>query len=218
MRYFIGIWIFLIVATISILGFRGDKSTSQPLYVFPDMDWQAKYLPQGGNQFFADGRNDRPVVPGTVGRGYGWEIKEVFSADYQDEVLQNPPLYSGKDADGEWLRGFPVEVTDEFMQLGKEKYAIFCAVCHGAAGDGNGITKQYGMAATPTYHDDRLRGQAEGEIFNTITYGKNLMGAYGMKLRPEERWAVIAYMRALQLANDASVEDVPAQFKPELGL
>ncbi|QYY36096.1 cytochrome c [Ruficoccus sp. ZRK36] len=218
MRYFIAIWIFGVVAVVSILGFRGAKSTRQPIYVFPDMDWQAKYLPQGENKFFADGRNDRPVVPGTVGRGYGSQMKEVFSADYVDPVSLNPPMYSGKDADGEWVRGFPVEVTDEFMQLGQQKFTIFCAVCHGAAGDGNGVTKQFGMAATPTYHDARIRGMAEGEIFNTITHGKNLMGAYGMKLRPEERWAVIAYVRALQLAQQTSIEDVPEQFKPELGL
>lgn len=218
MRYFFAIWIFSIVAVVSILGFRGDKSTRNPIYVFPDMDWQAKYLPQGQNEFFADGRNDRPVIPGTAGRGYGWDIKEVFSPDYTDPVSLNPTLYSGKDADGQWHRGFPIEVTDEVMHLGQQKFTIFCAVCHGAGGDGNGITKQFGMAATPTYHDDRLRGMAEGEIFNTITHGKNLMGAYGMKLRPEERWAVIAYVRALQLSHEVSIEDVPEQFKPELGL
>ncbi len=218
MRYFIAIWIFGIVAVVTILGPRGAKSTRNPIYVFPDMDWQAKYLPQGENEFFADGRNDRPVVPGTVGRGYGNELKEVFSAEYVDPVSQNPALYSGKDADGNWYRGFPIEITDEVMQLGHDKFNIFCIVCHGASGNGNGITKQFGMAATPTYHDNRIRGMAEGEIFNTITHGKNLMGAYGMKLRPEERWAVIAYVRALQLANDATIEDVPEQFKPELGL
>jgi len=219
MRYFIGIWIFAIIATVSFLGFRGDKSKQQPIYVFPDMDWQAKYLPQGENAFFPDGRNDRPMVPGTAGRGYGSELATVFSADFVDPVSENPPMYSGKDEDGEWVRGFPFEVTDEVMAMGQQKYTIFCAVCHGASGDGNGVVKQYeGASLIASLLQERLMGMAEGEIFNTITHGKLNMGAYGMKLRPEERWAVIAYVRALQLASSASVDDVPEQFKSELGL
>ncbi len=219
MRYFIGIWIFLIIAVVSLLGFRGSKSKDQPLYVFPDMDWQAKYLPQGENKFFADGRNDRPMVPGTAGRGYGNQLASVFSADYTDPVSENPPLYSGKDDEGEWMRGFPVEVNDEFMLLGQQKYDIFCAVCHGASGDGNGVVKQYeGATLIASLLQERLMAMPEGEIFNTITHGKLNMGAYGMKLRPDERWAVVAYVRALQLASSASVDDVPEQFKSELGL
>lgn len=218
MRYFIAIWIFVIIATVSILGFRSDRFEAPPVWVFPDMDIQARYEPQGKNEFFPNTMDDRPMVPGAVMRGYGFEEKEVFSADYQWDVAKNPSMYSGMKSDGSWYVGFPIDVTPEVMATGQKKYEIYCQVCHGETGDGNGITKQYGMAATPTYHDARLRGMSEGEIFNTITHGKNLMGAYGMKLRPEERWAVIAYIRALQLANNATVEDVPQQFRKELGL
>jgi len=218
MRYFLGIWIFVVVAVVSVLGFRGAKSTKMPIYVFPDMDYQERYKPQGENSFFEDGRNDRPEVSGTVGRGHAWEIKDVFSSEYEYDVAKNPSLYSGKTERGEWYRGFPVEVTPELIELGEAKYDIFCTVCHGEVGDGNGVTKQYGMIATPTYHDDRLRTMSEGEIFNTITNGKNLMGAYGYKLNPEERWAVVAYLRALQIAGNATVADVPEEFKSELGL
>lgn len=218
MRYFIAILIFVIVATVSILGFRSDKFTQTPVWVFPDMDIQARYEPQGKNEFYANEMDDRPMVPGTVQRGYGWEKKEVFSDDYQWDVIDNPSMYSGKKENGDWYEGFPIDVTPALLKTGQEKYDIFCTVCHGEVGDGNGITKKYGMAATPTYHDDRLRSMAEGEIFNTITNGKNLMGAYGMKLDPEERWAVIAYVRALQLANNATIEDVPQQNRRELGL
>lgn len=218
MRYFIAIWIFVIVATVSILGFRSDKFTDTPVWVFPDMDIQARFEPQGKNAFFPDQMDDRPVIPGTVQRGYGWEEKEVFSSDYSWDVAANPAMYSGKDAKGEWYKGFPVEVTPELMAQGKAKFDIFCLPCHGQTGDGNGITKKYGMAATPTWHDDRIRNMSEGEIFNTITNGKNLMGPYGPVLNPEERWAVIAYVRALQLAANATVEDVPAQYRKDLGL
>ncbi len=218
MRYFIAIWIFVIVATVSILGVRSKKFSETPVWVFPDMDIQARFEPQGKNEFFANGMDDRPVVPGTVMRGYGWEEKEVFSSEYEWDVAKNPAMYSGKDANGEWYKGFPVEVSPELIAQGQAKYQIFCLPCHGQTGDGNGITKKYGMAATPSYHDDRIRQMAEGEIFNTITHGKNLMGPYGPVLNPEERWAVISYVRALQLAGNATVEDVPPQYRKDLGL
>ncbi|MEO0795743.1 MAG: cytochrome c [Verrucomicrobiota bacterium] len=182
------------------------------------MDIQAKYKPQGENEFFADRRDDRPPVPGAVLRGYNWDVKEVFDGEFQFAKAENPPKFTGKNAEGEWITEFPIEVTYDLMQTGQQKYEIFCLPCHGQIGDGNGITKKYGMVATPTYHDARLRDMAIGEYFNTITYGKNLMGAYGMKLNPEERWAVIAYVRALQLSQNATADDVPAQFRKELGL
>lgn len=218
MRTFIAIWIFLIIAVVSILGFRSDKFTSTPIWLFPDMDIQARFEPQGKNEFFPNSMDDRPVVPGTVQRGYGWGVKDVFAKDYSWEVSANPAVFSGKDDAGEWYRGFPIEITPEVMAQGQAKFEIFCLPCHGAVGDGNGITKKYGMAATPTWHDDRIRNMSEGEIFNTITHGKNLMGPYGPVLKPEERWAVISYVRALQLAANATVEDVPAQYRKDLGL
>ena len=218
MRYFIAIFAFSCVALVTILGFRGSKSTQTPVYVFPDMDFQAKYLPQGENKFFPNQMDDRPVVQGTVPRGYEPEVKDIFSEDFEYAQAENPSLYSGKNDEGEWYRGFPVPVTNELMELGREKYTIFCSVCHGALGDGNGITKQYGMIATPSYHDERLRTMAEGEIFNTITHGKNTMGSYGDKLKPQERWAVVLYVRALQQAQNASLEAVPANHRSELGL
>lgn len=218
MRYFIAIWIFVVVAVISLLGFRGDRFERPPIWVFPDMDIQARYSPQGKNVFFENGMDDRPVVPGTVGRGYAWDRQEVFSGDYRWPVAENPYLYSGRDDDGKWLREFPIPVSAELMELGRQKYDIFCLVCHGKVGDGNGVTKRYGMVATPTFHDERLRTMANGEIFDTITHGKNLMGAYGAVLEPKERWAVIAYMRALQLAANATPDDVPPAKKRELGL
>ncbi|OIO59654.1 MAG: cytochrome C [Verrucomicrobia bacterium CG_4_10_14_3_um_filter_43_23] len=218
MRYFLAIFAFLCIATIAVLGFRGDKFKKTPLYIFPDMDFQAKYQPQGKNHFFADMRDDRPVVQGTVVRGYGWDTQQVFAGDYEYAPAKNPSLFSGKNAEGEFLTTFPIPVDHKLMQLGQDKFNIFCIVCHGAAGDGEGITKQYGMISTPTYHDKRLRDMPIGEIFNTITNGKGLMNSYADKLSPQERWAVIAYVRALQRAQNASIEDVPGEFREDLGL
>lgn len=219
MRYFLLFLLFLIVATVSILGFRGSKSTQPPIIVFPDMDFQPKFKPQSSNTFFANGMDDRPPVPGTVARGLGLELKNVFSEDYTYAPAENPSLYSGRDANGDWYRGYPLPVTNGLLELGREKYTIFCQVCHGASGNGNGITKPYGMIATPSYTRADLLTMAEGEIYNTIVHGKNSMGPYGDKLiTPEERWAVVAYVRALQLSLSARPEDVPPQQRSQLGL
>lgn len=201
---------FVVVLTVSVLGFRGTKFTHPPMdvfaeWAFPAMRLQPKPRPQGESTFFADGRADRPLPAGVVSR---------------DPVRNDDALYAGKAADGAWMRGFPVAVNDQLMARGKERYTIYCSPCHGAVGDGNGITKQYGMGATPTYHDDRLRLMAEGEIFNTITHGspnKN-MQSYADKLLPEDRWAVILYVRALQRAQTGTTADVPAAHKSELGI
>lgn len=216
MRYFYIIFIFVCVGVVSILGFRGMKFEKEPLYIFPDMDWQEKYQPQGENGFFADRRNDRPVVAGTISRGNAAQMVEVFSADIEYAPAKNPSFFSGKDEAGNWIKEFPLEVTHELMELGQEKFNTFCYACHGKSGDGNGITKKYGMVATSSYHDDRIKEMAIGEIFNTATHGFGQMNGYGTKLSPRERWAVILYVRALQRVQDAKIEDVPEEFRAEL--
>lgn len=216
MRYFLVIFALVVFGTVSILGFRGKKSEKEPLYIFPDMDIQAKYLPQGKNDFFNDQRNDRPVIAGTIPRGHSWDMANVFSPSYDYKVDEQPEFYTGKTSTGAFVTGFPVEVDHSLMEKGREKYQIFCQVCHSAAGDGNGITKQYGMVATASYQDDRLRNMPEGEIFNTITNGKGQMLPYRDKLSPEERWAVIAYVRALQRSQNARMDDVPEAMRMQL--
>jgi len=102
------------------------------------------------------------------------------------------------------------------MQRGKERYTIYCAVCHGASGGGNGIAGQYGLVAIASYHQDRLRTMADGEIFNTITHGKNTMLGYGANIPVDDRWAIVAYVRALQIAQTATIADVPADERAKL--
>lgn len=205
MRYAYYTLAFVVVLLFSFMGYRGSVSTRPPVEVWPDMDHQAKYKPQAESKFFADGRADRPIPAGAVPFGRG---SQQADADY---LRADDALYAGKNADGSFVRGFPVEVTRQLVERGQNRYQIYCAPCHGALGDGNGITKAYGMVATPTYHDDRLRSMAEGEIYNTITLGKNTMFAYADKLSPADRWAVIAYVRALQRAAHATIDDVPLE-------
>jgi mono/diheme cytochrome c family protein len=202
---------FLVVLAVSVLGFRGTNFTKPPMDVFPEwafpgMKRQPKYLPQSESKFFSDGRTDRPIPAHTVSR---------------DPLRNGDALFVGKTPDGAWVRGFPSEITVNaaLMARGHDRYQIYCLPCHGAVGDGNGITKQYGMGATPTYHDPRLRDMAEGEIFNTITHGKATMMPYADKLLPEDRWAVILYVRALQRAQTGTPADVAdAAAKQSLGL
>lgn len=216
MRIFLAIYVFAIVATVSILGFRGATSTKPPLEVFPDMDRQARYKPQAENEFFADGRNDRPVPAGTVARGNYFNQVEVFSEDFEDTRLGDTVFNQGKNADGSFVAKLPLDVTYELIEQGKEKYDIFCAACHGAAGDGNGVTKAYGVLAA-NYHDDRLRNETDGYLFDVITNGKGLMLPFNDRITPEERWAIVLYVRALQHSQNANAEELTAAQRTELG-
>lgn len=217
MRIFLAIYVFAVVAAVSILGFRGSHSTKPPLEVFPDMDRQARYKPQAENGFFADGRNDRPVPTKTVARGDYFNQAEVFSAEFDDKTLGDTVLNQGKDADGKFVKTLPLEVSHALMAEGKAKYDIFCAACHGAAGDGNGVTKPYGVLAA-NYHDDRLRGVEDGYIFDVITNGKGLMLPFNDRISPEERWAIVLYVRALQHSQNADAKDLSEAQRTELGL
>ncbi len=216
MRIFLAIYVFAIVAAVSILGFRGTTSTKPPLEVFPDMDRQARYKPQAENKFFADGRNDRPVPAGTVARGNYFNQIEVFSADFEDPRLGDTVFNVGMNADGSFVQKLPLEVTYELIEQGKEKYDIFCSACHGAAGDGNGVTKPYGVLAA-NYHDDRLRDESDGYIYNVIMNGKGLMLPLDDRISPEEGWSIVLYVRALQLSQNAKAEELTAAQRTELG-
>jgi mono/diheme cytochrome c family protein len=207
---------FAIVFTVSLLGFRGRTFTHPPMDVFPEwlfpgMKYEPKLVQQKASDFFSDGRSDRAAPQGTVPSSFGPMGQPLRDDDF---------LYRGKAADGSFARGFPpaLKVDMKLLERGRDRFTIYCSPCHGAVGDGNGITKRYGMGATPTYHDDRLRKMAEGEIFNTITNGKGQMNPYADKLLPADRWAVIAYVRALQRAQTGSVSDVPDDHKEELGI
>ena len=210
MRYAYYTLAFVVVLLVSVMGFRGLKSTRPPIEVFPDMDHQAKYKPQMESKFFADGRADRPIPANTVPYGRGAGVEVGHPAHDPAFLKADDVRYAGKNADGSFAKGFPVDVTAELIKRGQGRYNIYCYPCHGALGDGNGITKSYGMLVTPSYHDDRIRNMPEGEIFNTITNGKNTMMPYADKLSADDRWAVIAYVRVLQRAHHGTIDDVPA--------
>ena len=129
-------------------------------------------------------------------------------------------LYRGKDSKGAWATNFPASISVDatLLEHGKDRYTVYCYPCHGALGDGKGIVSEYGWGAPANFHSDNFRKMPDGEIFNTITNGKNTMFPYADKLTPKDRWAVIAYVRALQRAQMGTAADVPPANKSELGL
>lgn len=195
MRYFVIGWFLLVVIGVSVAGFRGGMSRRPPIEVFPDMDRQPKLRPQTGNAFFADGLSSQLAVPFTVARGAAWE---------------DTPVNTGRVAGTtNFVEVNPVPVTAQAMARGRERFEINCAPCHGRLGDGKGITTKYGMTIIANLHDPRIVRQPDGEIFHTISNGKNQMQGYGANIEISDRWAIIAYLRALQLSRLGAIEDVP---------
>lgn len=203
MRYVYLVTFFIVVLAVGLLGFRGTTFTKPPIEIFPDMDRQPRYKPQSESAFFADGRTDRPLPARVVARG---------------DLRADRHLAEGRDAAGEFARGFPESLTVDytFLARGRENYNIYCGPCHGGAGDGRGIVTAYGWGTPVSLHSDLYRQMSEGELFHVITYGRNTMYPYADKLVPELRWAVVAYVRALQRAQHAQLSDVPAAHRAQL--
>ncbi|MEY3000797.1 MAG: hypothetical protein RL648_1011 [Verrucomicrobiota bacterium] len=218
MRQFFIIYFFLLALTLSLLGFRGCKTTKPPLEVFPDMDRQMKFHEQSKTRFFDDQRTDRLPVPGTV--PHVTEVQETYEHLSPDNRLRDSVyLASGKLENGEFGSGIPIEVSHSVMEQGQELYTIYCAICHGDSGNGRGVVGQDRYAYTiSSLLQSRIMELPEGDIFNTITLGKGTMGPYGSRIRVEDRWKIVLYVRALQRAASATVEDVPAEKRGDLGL
>ena len=226
LRGFFLIFILGGVALVAIFGFRGQKSTGSPIEVFPDMVRQPKVRAQAPSGFFADGRGARSPITGTVPIGYEMPKPETMAAPTAPMEVPAPrqrlafsegtDYYNTGKMTQQWGTGLPVEVTPALMQRGRERFNITCAMCHGATAAGNGVTKQYGLTTIVTLQDDRIRKMADGEIFNTITNGKNTMMPYGSNLSVNDRWAIIAYLRALQRSQNATMADVPEEQRAAL--
>ncbi len=226
LRGFLVIFLLCTIAILAVFGFRGQTSTGPPLELFPDMVRQMKVRAQAPLNFFADGRGPRLPVAGTVPIGYEMPTKsETLNTSAAAIGSHSHPHASfsagtdyyntGKMGD-HWGTGIPLEATRDLMERGQQRFNITCAMCHGAAAAGNGITKQYGLATVVSLQDDRIRKMSDGEIFNTITNGKNTMMAYGPNIIVPDRWAIIAYLRALQRSQHAAIADVPEDHRAQL--
>jgi mono/diheme cytochrome c family protein len=159
-----------------------------------DMHDQPKYIPLRQSTFFADQRSARPPVAGTVARG---------------QLHDDPLLYTGK-VNGADATVFPFPVDDKVMERGQKRFDIYCSPCHGRTGQGDGMVVRRGYRKPPTYHQDRLREAPVGHFFDVITNGFGAMPDYAAQIAVRDRWAIAAYIRALQLSEHATTNDVPA--------
>ncbi len=193
--------VLLLAALIATGCYRGKSSKNEPVHLNPNMDSQPKYKPQSESRFFSDGSTMRQPVEGTVARG---------------QLRDNDALYHGIDERGNFIRRNPVPLTEDGLNRGRERFGIYCAVCHGAIGDGKSIMVEKQYIPPPTFHQDRIRQMPDGEIFNIISDGIRNMPSYKNQIPVEDRWLIIHYLRALQRSQNAHIGDMPEEFRGEI--
>ncbi len=189
----------LVCAVLLGLGACSTKSRTPPIQIFPDMKDQPKYLPQAENSFFRDGRELRRPVPGTIARG---------------ELKDDDALYTGAAPGG--FASNPLPIDMDTLRRGQERFNIDCAPCHDKTGSGRGIVATRASWLASNLTEDRIRQMPDGQLFDTITNGKRTMPAYRFQVEERDRWAIVAYLRALQRAANGTVEDVPAELRSDL--
>ncbi len=172
-----------------------------------DMQDQPKYLAYRGSEMFADSNSSRPLVKGTLPRGYLWADQELYEGTKGPGDSATSP--TDTTSVGSDVNVFPFPITREVLDRGQERYNIYCSPCHGVLGDGHGFIADRGFSPPPTYHQDRLRNAPLGHFYDVITHGFGRMPDYSMQIPPHERWAIIAYIRALQFSQDATMADIP---------
>jgi mono/diheme cytochrome c family protein len=165
-----------------------------------DMHDQPKYEPYEKSEFFADGRAMRPPVEGTVARG---------------QLRDDPRLYAGKEGTA-FVAAIPLPVDEKLVRRGQERFGIYCTPCHGERGMGNGIVVQRGYRTPASFHEERLRAQPDGYYFDVMTNGFGVMPDYASQVPVKDRWAIVAYIRALQISQNATLDDVPPAERPRL--
>jgi mono/diheme cytochrome c family protein len=188
-------------ALVVMAGCQGRPSEKPPIHVNPNMDLQPKYKAQSESQFFVNHATMRTPPAGTVAVG---ELRE-------DVVYQ-----TGRDERGELIKRSPVPTTLELLKRGQERFVIYCAPCHGQTGKGNGIVAQRGFLPPPTFHSDLIRGYPDGQIYEAIANGIRNMPSYRSQIPVADRWAVVAYVRALQRSQFATADDVPSEIRKDL--
>jgi len=165
-----------------------------------DMQDQPKYKPLGQNSFFADGRDARPIPAGTIAR---------------DELHENDPAHTGAE-NGKFLETIPLPLTAALLERGHDRFDIFCSPCHGRTGNGYGMVRQRGFWIPANLHTERLQAVPPGYIYQVIKNGYGAMPDHGDQIPVRDRWAIVAYVRALQLSQNANVSDVPPEERSRL--
>ena len=166
-----------------------------------DMHDQPRYKPLSATDFFGDGRSARPAVEGTVARGH---------------LRIDKDRYTGKMEDGKDVDEFPFQITRADLDRGQQRFNIYCSPCHSRIGDGNGMVVRRGFRQAASYHTDKLIKAPVGHFFDVMTNGFGAMPSYASRVEPDDRWRIAAYIRVLQLSENARIEDVPPDQRADL--
>ena len=168
-----------------------------------DMRDQPRYEALEASTFFTDGQSARPVVEGTVARG---------------QLHEDDAFYRGKEegAEGKFVAQVPLELDAALLDRGQDRFEIYCAMCHGLTGDGDGMIVRRGLKRPPSFHIYRLRNEPAGHFFDVITHGFGVMPRYAVQLDARDRWAITAYIRVLQRSQNAELDDVPDEERAKL--
>lgn len=161
---------------------------------------QARFEEDEPSTFFADGTSSQPLPEGVVSRSRGSVDEAFFTGQDDNGLLAEPPL----------------EITQEVLERGQERYNIYCSPCHNYSGDGQGMIVQKGFVQPASFHEERLQASPVGYFFNVITNGYGRMYSYGSRVPPEDRWAIASYIKALQYSQTAPVADLPAGLRERL--
>jgi mono/diheme cytochrome c family protein len=214
MRYFYLGFILTVVTVVGLLGFRGAKSRKPPLEIFPDMVRQWKIRPQTPSDFYQDGWSSRPHPGGTIAKSKPYVIAgEPVKLDGRPVyAYENTPVATGRiTGKTNFIELSPIPMTAKLVDRGQQRFNIYCQPCHGPIGNGQGVTTKFGVGGVVDLHSRRIIEMTDGQIFYTITDGSptKLMGPYGPMIPVEDRWAIVAYVRALQRSQLATMADVP---------
>ena len=198
----------------AMMACRGNKSAEPPVHPNLNMDFQQYLKPQEANPWFPDHRAARSLPASTVARV---DRQPLFNARKDSPTgfspkSQDAGFFTGRDANGRLLDGLPdsVPLTDALLERGKARYAIYCVPCPEASGYGPGMIVQRGRKVPPpSFHDPRLQAMPLGYFFDVITHGKNTMKPYGSQVQPDDRWAIAAWLRTLQVSQRATATDIP---------
>ncbi len=166
-----------------------------------DMHDQPRYAALQPSTFFGDQRSARPLPEGTVARGH---------------LAEDSAFYTGREPGGQFVKTFPYPITEEILQRGRERFDVYCSVCHDRLGNGLGMIVRRGYRRPPSLHIDRLRAESPGHFFDVITNGFGAMPSYAAQIEPADRWAIVAYIRALQRSRSATLSDVPPEVRARL--
>ncbi|RAP26585.1 quinol:cytochrome C oxidoreductase [Candidatus Marinamargulisbacteria bacterium SCGC AG-333-B06] len=189
-----------------LVGCRGWRSEKPPIHLNPNLDFQASTRAQENPHLRPD-----HTIP------WGME-SDISYPEHRDAVIKqaNPSFYTGKDKQGVWINTVPIDVTNASLKRGQERFEIYCSMCHGKDGSGNGIVMEYGWFKPKPYWDQAIVSYKDGELFDIITNGIRTMPSYSQQIKESDRWAIVAYIRALQVSNKMNYRDVPIEYQQKL--